>query len=157
MTTIKKLYKTTIMKKLLFAALLVVSMGSSAFAGPKKVSTIAKNNFQSEYLQASNVIWSAEEDYSKATFTLNNVRMEAYYEPNGQLIGTSKAITLDQLGVSAKRSLAKKFGSYEIKEAIRFESADDSAYFISAENEKETVVIKVGDDNSLSVFKRSEK
>ncbi len=145
------------MKKLLFAALIAVSIGSSAFAGPEKVSGIAKNNFASEFLHATNVIWTAGEDYSKATFTLNNVRMEAYYEPNGNLIGTSKGISLDQLSVAAKRSFAKRYGNYEVKEAIRFEGSHDAAYFISAENEKETVVIKVGDDNSLSVFKRSEK
>jgi hypothetical protein len=145
------------MKKLLFAALLVVTLGTSAFAGPKKVSSFAQRNFQTEFTQASDISWTAGDEYAKATFTLNNVRMEAFYNPDGEIIGTSKAITLDQIPVSAKRNFAKKFGNYDVKQAIRFEGTDEAAYFISAENEKEAVVIKVTDRNDISTFSRTKK
>ncbi|MDB5246319.1 MAG: hypothetical protein JWQ40_713 [Segetibacter sp.] len=145
------------MKKLLMAALVVVTMGTSAFAAPKKVSSFVKNNFQSEFSQASEVTWLAEDAYAKATFTLNNVRMEAFYSLTGEIIGTSKAVSLDDIPVAAKRSIAKKFGEYDVKEAIYFEGTDEAAYFISAENEKESIVLKVSDHSNLSIFKRNKK
>jgi hypothetical protein len=145
------------MKKVLFAALVLITIGTSAFAGTKNVSSIAKNSFQTEFSQASNAIWTAGEDYSKVTFTLNDVRMEAFYEANGDMIGTSKAISIDQLPVSAKRTFTKKYGNFEVKEAIRFEGSDDAAYFISAENEKESVVVKIDEFSRISTVKNTKK
>ena len=146
------------MKKILFAALIAVTMGTSAFAGsPAKLYSISETSFKSDFKNATDVSWTAGADYAKANFILNNVRMEAFYNQNGELIGTSKGITPDQLPVSAKRNFAKKFGSYNVKEAIRFEGADDAAYYISAENDKEAVVVKISDNSSLSVIKKSQK
>ena len=83
--------------------------------------------------------------------------MEAFYSSDGDMIGTSKAITLDELSVKAKRDFAKKFGSCTVKEAIRFEGAEEGAYYISAANEKETVIVKVDDADYVSIVKSSKK
>ena len=146
------------MKKILFAALIAVTMGTSAFAGsPAKLYSVSETSFKADFKNATDVSWTAAADYAKATFVLDNVRMEAFYNQKGELIGTSKGITPDQLPVSAKRNFAKKFGSYDVKEAIRFEGSDDAAYFISAENERESVVVKISDNGSLSIIKKSQK
>jgi hypothetical protein len=156
-TTFKKIYKTKTMKKVLFAALVLLTIATSTFAAPTKVSSIAKRSFQTDFNQASNVIWTAGEDYSKVTFTLNNVRMEAFYEANGDIIGTSKAISLDELPVTAKRSFTKKFSNYNVKEAIRFEGKDDAAYFISAEDDKQLVIVKIDQFGRLSTVKNTRR
>lgn len=83
--------------------------------------------------------------------------MEAYYSRTGEMIGTSKGITLDQLPVRAKRSFAKKYGNYNVIEAIRFEGAEEGAYYICSQNEKETIVVKVSDNDQLSVIKKTKK
>jgi hypothetical protein len=146
------------MKKLLFTALIAVTMGTSSFAAsPAKLYSVSETSFKADFKNATNVSWTSGADYAKATFVLNNVRMEAFYNQNGELIGTSKGITPDELPVAAKRDFAKKFGSYSVKEAIRFEGADEAAYFISAENEKEAVIVKIGDNSNLSIIKKSQK
>lgn len=145
------------MKKLFLAALLVVTMAASAFAkDTKKVNAAALGNFKVEFKKASDVTWTANENYAKASFILNNERMEAYYNPEGEKIGTSHAITVDYLPVKAKRAFAKKYGDYTVKEAIEFEGTDETAYFLSAENDAESVILKVTDDG-LSIYKRTKK
>jgi hypothetical protein len=90
-----------------------------------------------------------------ATFTLNNVRTQALYTPEGEFIGTNQAINLEELPVRAKREFAKKYDGYTVKEAIRFEGSQESAYYISAENEKGSVILKVEDSGSISTVRNS--
>src|SRR4051812_2809779 len=145
------------MKKLLFTALLAVAIGASAFASGKEVSIAAINNFKATFKYASDIKWTAADNYVKASFVYNNTRTEALYTPEGEFIGTNVGVSLDELPVKAKRSFARKFGSYTVKEAIRFEGNDENAYFISAENEKENVVLKVQDAGQVSVVKSTKK
>ncbi len=152
------------MKTLFIAVLLAVSAAGSAFASDaKKVNILIKSSFNNEFSGASDVTWTITSDYAKASFTMDKQKMEAFYKVNGEKIGTSKSIDPEELPVAAKRTLAKKygefiaFGSFNVKEAIRFDRADEGAYFISLDNGKETVVLKVSDTGHVSVFNETEK
>lgn len=146
------------MKKLLFAALLIASVSTSAFASDaNKVNVRILNNFKSEFYQASNVAWSVTNNYAKATFTHEGEQLEAFYDLNGVMLGTSKKITIADLPTSAKRTFAKKYSGYNVKEAIKFEDMDETSYYISAENEKESVILRVQSENNISLFKRTAK
>lgn len=145
------------MKKFFFAALVTVAIATSAFAGSNNVNVLVLNSFNHAFRNASNVAWTSREDYAKATFTLDDVKMEAFYNPNGELIGSSKGIKMDELPVNAKRTFAKKFSGYTVKEAIRFEGNDESAYYISADNDTESVIVKVSDNEQVSTFKKTNK
>ncbi len=61
------------------------------------------------------------------------------------------------LRFKAKRSFAKRFDDYTVKEAIRFEGTEEGAYFISAEDDKKAVILKVSDNDEVSVMKVSGK
>lgn len=146
------------MKKLFITALLAATVAVSASASDgNKINSAAVNNFEVAFKKASDVSWTANKYYVKATFVLDNTRMEALYDLQGDFIGTTKGITLEELPVNAKRTFAKKYGSYTVKEAIRFEGNEEGAYFISADNEKESVILKVNDNSTISVMKYSKK
>ncbi len=146
------------MKKLLITALFAVTVAVSAFAsGTDKVNYAALSNFKASFKRVSDVSWATAKDYVKATFILNSVRTEALYTPEGEFIGTNTAVTLDELPVKAKRNFAKKFDGYTVKEAIRFEGYEEGAYFMSAENEKEAVILKVNDNGQVTVMKSAKK
>lgn len=146
------------MKKLFFAALLAVTLAGSAFAADvNKINSVTLNSFKSEFKQASNVTWKTGADYAKATFTLNNRQMEAFYNLEGELIGSSKNISLDELPVNAKRNFVKQFNGYAVKEAIRFEGIEETGYYIWADNEKESIIVKIDESRGMSVFQRTKK
>lgn len=146
------------MKKYLFAALIAVTMGTSAFAAsPVKMYKVSGNSFNADFKNATNVSWTSGSEYVKATFLLDNVKMEAFYNMSGELIGTSKSISPDELTANAKRSFAKKFEGFVVKESIRFEGVDGAAYYISAENDKASIIVKINDNNSISVIKNTTK
>jgi hypothetical protein len=145
------------MKRLFIAALFAVSFMASAFASETKVSSAIMSNFKYQFKNVSDVNWTMGEGFAKATFVYNQVRTEAFYSPSGEIIGTSKGVSLDQLPVKAKRNFSKKYDGYDVTEAIRFEGPDEAAYFISAQNEKESVIVKVNDNDGVSLVTRSKK
>ena len=69
------------------------------------------------------------------------------------LLELIRAVTLDELPIRAKRDFAKKYNGYTVKEAILFEGTMESAYYISAEDEKGSVILKVEDSGYISRIK----
>ncbi len=146
------------MKKLFIAALIAATFVTSAFAKDvNKISSAVLRQFNTEFKGASNVVWSSTRDYTKAAFTVNDQKMEAFFNSNGDVIATTTTITADQLPAAAKRSFAKRFDGYDVKDIIRFEGADEDGYYISASNEKEAVIVKITDDNTVSTFQKTKK
>lgn len=146
------------MKKLIFATLLIATTTLSAFsADVNKINSTVLSNFKSDFKKASDVNWKTGADFIKATFNVAQNKMEAFYNFQGELIATTQNISLDELPVAAKRLFAKRFGNYEVKEAIRMEATDEGSYYISAENEKESIIVKIDDNQQQSVYKRTKK
>jgi hypothetical protein len=54
------------------------------------------------------VEWRTNSKFATAAFLLDNKRVEAFYDVDGSLIGTSQPVAVDMLRSSAKRSIAKK-------------------------------------------------
>ncbi|TDH23036.1 hypothetical protein EXU57_18425 [Segetibacter sp. 3557_3] len=132
------------MKKILIATLVSVMFISSAFA--KKVSVVnsqALRSFRSDFAGATNVKWTSMDTYSWVSFSMKNEQVRAYYDTDGSLIGTGKSIQMDQLPTASKRAFAKRYSDYNVNEIMEFTAEYETAYFISATNEKETVILKL--------------
>lgn len=145
------------MNKLFIAAVLTVTFATTAFiSDDKKINAIIMQNFNADFSNADNVKWTVKPNYVKASFIVNGEKTEAFYDHNGDAIGCSKKITLESLPVDAKRTFARKYSDYTVKEAIIFDGVDETAYFISAENDKYAVILKVT-NTGVSVFKKTNK
>jgi hypothetical protein len=146
------------MKKFLMSTVLVVALATSSFAeGTGKVNSTILRNFTTEFKNASDVQWKDCADFVKASFVFENERMEAFYDTNGEVFATAKALNLEKLPTQAKRKFAQKFGDYTVKEAIQYEGVDELAYFISAENDTEKVIVKVTPGGSVSEYQKTKK
>jgi hypothetical protein len=145
------------MKKLFLSTILSVLVAASSFAADINKNAEAVYSFNSQFERAENVSWTSTKGFAKASFTLNNKQMAAFYQPDGSLIGTTSAVTLEELPVIAKRSFAKKYSDYTVKEAIRFDATDETAYFISAEDEARSLILKVSAEGMVSVYKSVKK
>lgn len=145
------------MKKILLTAIIAISIISSAFANPgKEVNYFVINSFREDFGNVEDVKWNITPAYAKAAFILNNVATEAFYKLDGEFIGTTQTIAIEDLPIAAKRSFAKKYSNYIVKEAIKLNGNEETAYFILAENEKHSVVLKAN-NAGITVYKVSSK
>ncbi len=145
------------MKKLFFAALIAVSVSASAFAQDvNQIDVKAVENFEATFKGASNVEWTSKENFTKASFIQNEQKVEVFYNLDGEFIATTIQIKMNEVPTFAKRTFAKNYIDYTVKEAFKFQADDETAYYIAAENEKENMVLKVN-RGSFSVYSRTAK
>lgn len=163
------------MKKILFTALAAISIASSAFTKDEQKTASAKDEkktasaqdkekisykvltaFAAEFSEATDVNWTSKPNFDRASFNLDGKQLSAFYNFSGEIIGTTEEISFETLPSRAKNSIAKKYNNYSVKEAILFESDRETAYFIAAENNVQSVILKFMHGH-VTVFKKESK
>jgi hypothetical protein len=142
------------MKKAFFSAVLALLLATSSYAGETgKVNSKVMSNFPVEFSKAKNVSWTSTQDYVKASFNEDEKSKEAYYDRDGNLLGVTSWISIDELPISAKRSFAKKYADFTATELIKLDGTDETTYYISAKNDSKSLILKVSAEGFLSVVK----
>jgi hypothetical protein len=145
------------MKKLFILALIAIATGTSAFAGVS--ASNATTHFASTFSDAKNVSWNSNGRFDKVTFELNNEAITAFYNEDGDLVGTSKKVSFDKLPKAALETITSRytFPEYQILECIEFSSDDaDKKYYTSFTTEDATVVLEIMENGRVTVFSETE-
>jgi len=119
-----------------------------------KVSYRILQHFNEDFKDVSNITWTLSSDYAKADFIQDEEKVEAFYDPDGVLIGTSRHISTSELPRDARRIFATKYSQDNIKEVIRYEGANEAAYYISTESDREKTVFKLTGSKDIAVFSK---
>lgn len=146
------------MKKFLIAALMIIAVSATAFAdeNEKAVNTKVLSNFQTQFEGATNVHWKTGDTYVKAAFVLNDQKMEAFYDADGELIGTSYAVDYSKIPTRAAKVIAEKYAGYQVTETIEFDNEKDGLnYYVSVINPQSKIVLQVSSLGEVSVFKKA--
>ncbi|RFM30441.1 hypothetical protein DXN05_05655 [Deminuibacter soli] len=130
-------------------------MTTAAFADGK-VNAKALNHFKTNFKNAEGVEWKNNADYTRASFTWNNQHMEVFYDENGEILASSRAITLKELPINAQAKLDGKYSEYTATEAIELNSEKDGmSYYVSLVKDNTKLVLQIATDGSMSIFKKS--
>ncbi|NCI46632.1 hypothetical protein [Sediminibacterium soli] len=143
------------MKKFFLLALTAIAAGTSAFAGPNTKSARISDHFSSAFKNAQNVTWTTAEKYDQASFTVGAQKVDAYYDTDGELIGTIRGMDFDKLPQSAIETITTKytFPEYRLTDCIEFtDRASNTSYFVSFQNKKDTVVYEISKNGRLKYF-----
>lgn len=149
------------MKKLqtiLAAAILLVATSAFAAKGPEKVNAAVKQAFEKQFITASNVSWEKAEGFYFATFRLNDKDVSVAYNENGEMVGASRTVSTEELPMSVSMTLAEKYKGYSISKTANEVVYDGtSSYYITAENEKQTLKLKCLSSGDISVVSKTKK
>ncbi len=94
--------------------------------------------------------------------------MKAYFDNDGEMVGTSIQTNLKALPIKAQLEIAKKYGDYSVTDAILYddnneqisdiilygtqmESSDN--YFVELKKDNRKVILEVSPEGSVSIFK----
>ncbi|MCW3081373.1 hypothetical protein [Segetibacter sp.] len=127
------------MKKILFAIMLSLFIIGSAFAVPGYI----------------NPPISESERLKKGLEQTVGVR--SFFNASEQKMGDSQKTGENQLPVPAKRTFAKMFNGYTIKQAVRSTESEGECFYISAENDKESIIVKIDETLDVSIFTKCQK
>jgi hypothetical protein len=147
------------MKKTILAVAMMLMAGlTGAFAKDDEgISKEIASSFSKDFGSATNVSWNKQKDFSKATFTLNNQIMFAYYDEGGSLIASARNILSEQLPINLLNNLKKDYGNYWISELFEMDKDAQTSYYVTLENADETLILKSTSFSDWSTYKRSRK
>jgi hypothetical protein len=129
--------------KIVLTAIVMLFAGSAFAKEPENVSPKVKTAFESDFSKASKISWEKTSDFYFASFTLNNVRIDAAYNEDGELLGTARVISAEQMPLSVSLAIAEKYAGYKVeKTAIELTYEGQTRYYISVENEHQIVKLK---------------
>ena len=148
------------MKKTILALAVMLTTGlTSAFANRgEDINQGVIASFKTEFVAAKNVSWQQEKEYSKATFTLNDQIMYAYYSnETTELLAVVRNMLSSQLPINLFTSLKKDYSDHWISGLFEVARQDHTSYYVTLESSDETLVLKSTGTNEWSVYKKTKK
>jgi hypothetical protein len=163
-TKLNNQIKNTTMKKLITAAVLsTVLLVNAAFANKtvtnknEDVNYKVEAAFKQEFAQAKDVNWKKTDDYYKAVFKINGELVNAYFTPEGEMMGMVHNILSTQLPISLQSSLRKEYDGYWITDLFEYSKQDSNGYYITIENADRIITLQSTDGYSWSTYSKTKK
>jgi hypothetical protein len=148
------------MKKIILAwAVLLISGLTGAFANKSEdVNQQALASFKHDFSTAKDVKWQEQKDYIKATFSLNEQVMYAFYNRQGDLLGVMRHVISSQLPLNLLMDLKKTYlTGYWISDVIEMSVDGQTKYYVSLENGDQTLILKAEGDGEWRTHKTFRK
>jgi len=125
-------------KQIITAIAAIFLMTSVTFA--KDTNPVPKqivNELNQQFKNANDVIWNASPNFYKASFTVANQSMQAFFSFEGQLIGVSRTISLEQLPMALLQEANEKSNSQPATELFELLTDRGTEYYITFGTGKE--------------------
>ncbi|HEX6429080.1 MAG TPA: hypothetical protein VF008_15395 [Niastella sp.] len=144
--------------KILIAVFVFITGISSAFANGKgEVNDKIIKTFQKEFAGAQNVQWVTTKEFVKATFTLNEQVVYAYYSTDGNLLGVTRNILSGQLPINLLTDLKKNYNNYWVTDLFEMATKGENMYYLTLENSDHKLVLKSNGTTGWEVFSKERK
>lgn len=145
-------------KAILICMLSMVVAISSAFANKAEgVNDRILNNFKKEFVQARDISWEVNKEFVKATFSLNDQVLYAYYTPTGERIALIRNLRTNQIPMHLVNRLKKSFSDYWVTDLFEIAGSDETAYYVTVENADMKITLKSVGTTDWTTYKKVEK
>ena len=115
------------------------------------------NTFRSEFAGATDVAWAAGNNYYRVAFTINDQKLIAFYNSQGEFIAVTHFISTLQLPHNLQKSLKRTYKSYWVSDLFEMKTADETGYFVTLENADTKIVLKSIDGGNWSLYLKNNK
>ena len=145
-------------KRLVIWAMLLLTGLSNSFANDGgTINDKVTTSFNKEFADAQDVQWETGKDFYKATFTLHNQVMFAFYSGQGSLLALSRNISTSQLPINLYASVKKNYENYWVSELFEVAMNNETTYYITVENGDQKVILKSNGTMGWEVYKKESK
>ena len=150
------------MKKFIIAfAALFTLISTTAFAGKGKKAkgkdNPAEATFQKNFQGASDVRWAEDKEAISASFVLSNSRVVAYFNYEGELLGTARSVLFDQLPLTVIKEINDRYGSAPVYDITEFTCGGETFYHMIVETPTKQVKVKVSSFGDVLVLSKTKK
>jgi hypothetical protein len=133
-----------------------------------EVPATTKARFTEEYGNISAVQWERQDYFDEATFTKDGKVMKAYFDTDGELVGTVNEDTFNNIPQKAGKIIQKEYPDYKVGDVVYYtdnleqegdiylfgnEMESASNYFVELSNINKRLIVKVTPEGDVSFFK----
>src|SRR6476619_5706354 len=148
------------MKKILTLVLFFALSSTVIFAGEgEKVSPKFEASLAKSFAGAQYVTWERlnKGQLLRASFVLNNERLNAFFDESGTLIATGRFISQSNLPLLVNKSITSGFKQYAFVNAVEYVNGDETSYIVTMENPKYKVIVRAYAYGNAYIFKKEKK
>lgn len=145
------------MKKISIALILFLTVAGSSFANGQEGLPEFKGekHFTENFPGATNVDYKSTEQYTKVDFTWRELKLEVFYDKEGNLIATCRRIPFENLPLTLQMNVNKEYPGLAPAEVSEFDDANDGlCYYVTMTNEATTYLLHISINGSIYVFKK---
>jgi uncharacterized membrane protein len=155
----KRIFVTIVITALFSANIFAAnSVATKTEDGTESVSYTVINKFNTEFVRAQNVSWKVNANFQKATFTLDDIKMSAFYNLQGEYMGLTQNVQFKALPTKAKKEIGQKYEGYFVKEVIKLDASDDTTvYFVDLKKDNDEFLVRVTPDANVYFFQQVKK
>jgi len=133
------------------------------------VSDFSLKSFNTDFGANSNVSWSRTDHFDEASFLKNGQETKAYYDFEGNLVGTTTHKTFTDLPSIGQKTITKSYADYSIESVLLYnfnklsdaqmilfseQFVDSKNFFVQMSNGRERIVLQVTPVGQVYFFKK---
>jgi hypothetical protein len=147
------------MKKIILGLSMLMAVGiSSAFANDEiKVSDKVLSSFGKDFTYAKNIQWREEGGYLKVRFTISDMLTEAYYNEEGEFLGSARNLLFSQLPLSVMHEFNKRFDEASVLSIMEITNDNGTSYRIWLETGDKKIKLNASSNGEISVLEKGKK
>jgi hypothetical protein len=144
------------MKKLLVIfTVLGLIITTSSYATDTTPSSVL-NSFQNAFRGSKDAAWSTVKELYRVDFTLEDQKVSAFFNSEGNLIASSRNISLLQLPISLETGLKSDFPDYEITSLFEVDNENGTAYYATVKNSKREFTLESTSSGEWNKFNKQQ-
>ncbi|MEO3404859.1 hypothetical protein AAFN85_13210 [Mucilaginibacter sp. CAU 1740] len=129
--------------------------------GGTNVSYIALHGFTADFADATDVSWTVTKNTQKATFTVDGVQKTAFYNLQGEFLGTTQRVDNKAIPAKALAQITKEYKGYKVGEVIVYQAntdindtIDPTSYFVDLKNDNHEVLVRITQQANIEFFQQ---
>jgi hypothetical protein len=143
------------MKKIIIGLVAASFLTVAMFGRNREPNPSVLQAFNTEFKNATNVEWQERPEFAKVSFILNGSRTEAYFEFDGELIGTARTILFDQLPLAALKEIESRFPKAAYYDLTEYDKRGEIFYMLIVEQGSKKLTVRVFPSGDVTVEKKS--
>ena len=149
------------MRRLSIAVILFFSVLTTATAGPrssedpKEPEFVGAYNFKHEFPTATDISYKVKGQFTEVNFVWNNMKLQAFYNHEGELMATCRPVPAGNLPLQAQLSLKDQYPDAIIREVVEYNDPNDGvSYYMAIVSHQSGYLLHVSTSGTISVFKK---
>jgi hypothetical protein len=146
------------MKQLSIAVIFFLSVIGAAKANPfdgKDLKFMGSQNFIHQFPQATAISYKVTGLFTEVNFQWNDMKLQAFYDVEGNLLATCRPVAINNLPVAAQLSLKDQYPGSVSRDAIEYNDPNDGvSYYVTMIGPKTSYLLRVSTGGTISVFKK---